>query len=294
MTLFMTQGWELFEGGGLLAIASAYAMLAVCLTEYLLRRRQLAIPAGITAALAVAMVPLAVYGLQRLIGLWPPVELDADTYRAFHERIDGRWVVMELATLLAGSIALLRYRLPFLVMPLAITLWYMSMDLVPFFFDGPDEFFSPRGRWISLAFGAAMLLSAVYVDLRTRHTKDYAFWLYIVGTLTFWGSLSSLGTGDAFGFNVYLLVNLSLIAAGAVLSRRVLVVFGGLGIAGYLGHLSHTVFNDSLLFPVALTGVGLAIVACGVFWQRNEKAIGERLRSGLPRAVSELVDARAA
>ena len=41
-------------------------------------------------------------------------------------------------------------------------------------------------------------------------------------------------------------------------------VFGGLGIAGYLGHLSYRVFKDSLVFPFALSLIGLAIIWLGV------------------------------
>lgn len=59
MTLFMTVGWEQFGGRGLLLIALGYCLVSLLLTEFLLRRRGLLIPAGITAALAVVMVPLA-------------------------------------------------------------------------------------------------------------------------------------------------------------------------------------------------------------------------------------------
>ena len=71
MTLFMTLGWEQFGGRGLLLISVAYCLLALTLTEFLLRQSHLALPAGITAVLAVAMVPLGVYGAQHLLGLWP-------------------------------------------------------------------------------------------------------------------------------------------------------------------------------------------------------------------------------
>ncbi|HEV7816659.1 MAG TPA: DUF2157 domain-containing protein, partial [Janthinobacterium sp.] len=62
MTLFMTLGWERFGGTGLLLISVCYSSIALVLTEYLLGRRHLALPAGITAALAVVLVPLAIYG----------------------------------------------------------------------------------------------------------------------------------------------------------------------------------------------------------------------------------------
>jgi AhpC/TSA family len=43
--------------------------------------------------------------------------------------------------------------------------------------------------------------------------------------------------------------------------RRVYAVFGALGISIYLGHLADVVFKDSLLFPFALSLIGIAIIA---------------------------------
>ena len=294
MTLFMTLGWERFGGTGLLTIAVCYGVAALLLTEFLLARRHGALPAGITATLAVVMVPLAVYGAQNALGFWPTEGSSAQAYRDYHTHIDWRWLMMELATLAAGALALWRYRLPFLVMPIAVTLWYMSMDLVPFLFGGnATSFFSDEGKRISTVFGIAMALMAFWVDVRSRQGKDFAFWLYIFGVLTFWGGLTSLDSNSELGKLVYCCINLLLIAIGAALSRRVFAVFGGIGVALYLGHLSHTVFKDSMLFPVALTAIGLAVIAVGIGWQRREEAIGTWLRSFLPAPVRELVEHRA-
>jgi len=294
MTLFMNLGWERFGGMGLLLISVCYCAIALALTEFLLGRKHLALPAGITAALAVVMVPLAVYGAQHLLGFWPADGSTAWAYRDYHTRIDWRWLIMEFATLGAGAIALWRYRLPFLVLPVAITLWYMSMDLAPFLFEGEAaEFFSDRGKLVSTMFGIAMTLIAFWVDIRSRQPKDFAFWLYIFGVLTFWGGLTSMDSSSEVGKFLYCCINLLLIAIGAALSRRVFVVFGGIGVALYLGHLSHTVFKDSMLFPVALTAIGLAVVAAGVYWQRHEATIGAWLRSFLPAPMRELVEQRA-
>ena len=295
MTLFMTKGWERFGGTGLLVIASCYIVVALSATEFLLRARRLAIPAGITAALAVALVPLAIYGAQTALGLWPAAPHGDWGYREYHTRIDWRWVVMESATLIAGAVALWRYRLPFMVMPVAVTLWYMSMDLVPFLLGGnSSDFFSDRGKLISMWFGLGMTVFAFYVDVRSRGSKDFAFWLYLFGVLTFWGGLSLMNSNSELSKFLYCLINLVMIGIGGTLSRRVFAVFGGLGVAGYLGHLSYSVFKDSLLFPVALTAIGFAVIAVGVYWQRHEREIGARLRSWLPRAVRELVEQRAA
>lgn len=297
MTLFMTLGWESFGGMGLMLIALCYAAIAIGVTEWLCHDARLAIPAGITATLAVVMVPLAVYGLQHLLGLWPEGLMGerANSYRGYHQFIDWRWIFMEFATLAAGALALWRYRLPFIMMPLAVTLWYMSMDLVPLLLGGePAAFFSPEGKRITLGFGLAMLVVALWVDVRMRATRDFAFWLYIFGVLTFWGALSSSHSGDPVDRAIYCAINVAMIAVGAMLSRRIFAVCGGVGVAGYLGWLSWTVFHDSLTFPVVLTALGLTIIYAGYLWQRNEAIIGARLRAVLPTALRQLLDARAA
>ena len=64
-------------------------------------------------------------------------------------------------------------------------------------------------------------------------------------------------------------------------------------IAGYLGHLSYRVFKDSLVFPFALSLIGLGIIWLGVLWQRREVEWSVKLRGYLPKELRELVAARA-
>jgi hypothetical protein len=99
-------------------------------------------------------------------------------------------------------------------------------------------------------------------------------------------------SGSELGKFIYLVINVGLVAAGAVLGRRVFAVFGGLGIAMYFGHLSYRVFRDSLLFPFALTLLGLGVVAAGIWWQKNEQRISAALRRRLPAGWRELLETR--
>ena len=69
-------------------------------------------------------------------------------------------------------------------------------------------------------------------------------------------------------------------------------VFGGLGVAGYLGYLAQVLFKDSLVFPFALTLVGLGVIGAGLWWQKHEQTLAARLRAPLPRALRELLEAR--
>jgi hypothetical protein len=286
MSMFMTLGWNALGGWGGFFTAATYLGLALLLTHWFLGKGQ-PVPAGIMATLAVTMVPLAIFSAQMALGYW-----GADKpFRDYHVFIDWRWIMMELATLAIGAILLWRYRFPFMLMPIAVTLWYMSMDLVPFLF-GDWRNWELR-KFISLWFGLAMILLAFWIDLRSRFSKDYAFWLYVFGVLTFWGGLSSMNSGSAYGKALYCAINVGMVLVGAILGRRVFAVFGGLGIAGYLGWLSWRVFQDSLLFPFALSAVGIGIIWIGVLWSRREAAWTERLRAWLPVPLRELLEARA-
>jgi hypothetical protein len=293
MSLFMTLGWERFGGWGIFFIALAYACAALWLTHFFLRQKNLEIPAGIMATFVVVLTPLAIYGLQVAMGWWGSDR----PYRDYHVYIDWTWLTMEFGTLAVASVILWRYRMPFSVMPVAVTLWYMSMDLVPFLFGSAQH----PGDWslnwelrkfISLWFGLMMVLLAFWVDIRSRHGRDFAFWLYLFGVLTFWSGLSLMHSDSELSKFFYLCINLGLIAVGAVLSRRVFAVFGGLGTAGYLGHLAYGVFKDSMLFPFLLTLIGLAVVFVGIFWQRHEAGITAWMRSVLPAPLRELIEQR--
>jgi hypothetical protein len=74
----------------------------------------------------------------------------------------------------------------------------------------------------------------------------------------------------------------------------VFAVFGGIGVAMYLGHLASKVFRDSMLFPLALSLIGLGVVGLGILWQKREEAIARRLRAFLPGPLRELIERRAA
>ena len=83
-----------------------------------------------------------------------------------------------------------------------------------------------------------------------------------------------------------------MIVVGAMLSRRVFAVFGGLGAAGYLGHLAYDVFKESMMFPFVLTIIGLGVIYLGIIWQRHEEMISSKLRVLLPLPMRELIDKR--
>ena len=274
MTTFMTLSWSAFGPWGLFALSAAYLVAALKVADHL-KQRGLSTPAGIMAALAVCLVPLLVWCAQNGLGMWPPG--GPARYSTYHTLIDWRWLSLEFATLAAGVVMLWRYRLPFMVMPIAVTLWYMSMDVANALFQ-EHGFDWKLARDVSLVFGLATCAMAAWVDIRTRQAtepdwqQDYAFWLFLWGAIMFWGGLSLRDSSNELGKFGYALLNVGLVFLGAAIGRRVFTVLGALGVAGYLGYLSYRVFKDSLLFPFALTLLGLGLVALGIWWQQIGRA----------------------
>lgn len=282
MSLFMTLGWETFGGAAVVLLCLIYGVVGVALTEYF-RNRRLHIPAGTCAVFVVVLVPLAVYGAQQALGFWPDNELG---YRDYHRWIDWRWLMMELATLAGAVVMLWRYRYPFLVMPLAVTLWYMSMDIADWVFYGQDGVYDwAFKQQVSVWFGMVMILLAFWIDARNRSRLDYPFWLYLFGVITFWGGLSMMDSDSEWSKFGYFLINAAMVFGGVLIRRRVFAVFGALGMFGYFWHLADKVFKDSWLFPISLTLVGLGIVLTGVWWQKNEAVLTQKLQSKMPEPM---------
>jgi hypothetical protein len=161
----------------------------------------------------------------------------------------------------------------------------MSMDLAPWIAGKAYADWDLR-RQVSLWFGLATLVIAWIVDWRRR--GDFAFWLHLFGMLAFWGAISSTSGGTALDKALYCAMNVLLLFVAVFLRRRVYAVFGVLGISFYLGDLANKVFRDSLLFPFALSLIGVGVIAAGLLYYRHQTAIAAWLETNLPPAVKRL------
>ena len=284
MTWFMTLGWETFGGGGIFLIAVAYAVLFICMGHFLWNKKEMRIPAGLGITMAVCMVPLAIYGLQNYLGFWP---VDSERYPGFYTWVEGRWIYMEIGTILAGLFALRIYPFPFITAPIFFAAWYFTMDIVPIILG--KEISSDGRCWLSILFGVVLLVIGLLIDKKKK--RDYAFWSYLFGTFSFWGGLSGFvwdkGEGVLF---IYLIINLAMMLLSIVLRRNVLMVFGALGVFAYLGHLAYDLFENSILFPFALSFIGLAIIALGILYQKKKVWIVGKLLEKLPQGLKNISD----
>jgi hypothetical protein len=285
MGLFSTLAFSQLGGSALTACAIVYATAFTLAGHHLWYRKNLRIPGGLLIAIAVSMAPLAVYGIQDELGWWSKFG-KGGTVRDFYIWIRGSWIYMEAATVVAGAIALRFFRVPFIVAIIAVALWFMSMDLAPWFSGTALIDFEMRRR-VSVWFGFAVILLAWVVDYRSRN-PDFAFWLHLFGMMAFWGGITASSSATEIGRAMYCLFNIGLLFVAVVLMRRVYAVFGTIGITLYLGHLANVVFKDSLMFPFALSMIGIAVIAAGLFYHRRQDAIAAWLSANLPSAVLRL------
>ena len=289
MGLFSTLAFSMMGGMALTITAIAYALAFVFAGDRLWSGRDLRTPGGLLIACAVGMAPLAVYGVQDWMGWWND-GVKPGTLRDFHIWIKGGWVPMEVATLVAAMLALRKWPFPFIVAVASVALWYLTMDLARLIADsvwaaGVNEWNFRRS--ITQWFGLAVIVFAWIIDMKKR-SGDFGFWLHMAGIAAFWGAVTAQSSNSEVAKAIYCLMNVGLLMLAVYFSRRVYAVFGTIGVMLYLGHLAEKVFKNSLLFPFALSLLGIGLIAVGIHYFRNRDRIEKAFEAALPPGLKAL------
>lgn len=268
---FAIQAWERHGGWPLAGVALLYAALFGALGQSLWRRGW-RVPGGLLFTAVIGMTPLFVFAVQAGLGVWPgPSEAWPQPY---YEAVNGHRITIELATIAVALLVIRVKPFAFHAAALAAAAVALAIDLGPLLVGpvGTEE----AQQTVTLTAGAVLMGAAYLVDHRTR--EDYAFWLYLGGLLPYWSLLTALHHGDIR----YPLVNLAFIGLAVLIRRRVFLVAGALGVFIHLMYLAGEVFEDSLLFPVALSVIGLAFILGGVAYARSQDRIRAWLLARLP------------
>jgi hypothetical protein len=281
MGLFSTTAFGLWGAKALATTAIVYSALFTVSGAWLWRRRGLHTPGGLLICCAIGMAPLLIFALQSLGGHEPGAE---QNYHDFYVWIRSSWLPMELGTIFAALIALAFFPFPFLTMIIAFALWFMSMDLTPWLLETKHFTWSQRAN-VSVLFGVVMIVVAWLVDLKRWKSGDFAFWLHLFGLMAFWGGLTEQHSASEFGKAFYFAINVGLIFLGLFLMRRAYAVFGGVGMTLYLGHLASEVFKDSILFPFALSGIGVLVIGAGLLFHRYGRKLEAFIGQTLPASL---------
>lgn len=286
---FLAQRWLQLGPAGVLAMVTLYAAIAVAASRWL-ERREFREAAGIAMMVAVSLMPVAVWALESMTGWWP-VETWGQPYYPYYQPAEAsRWLIAELATILAGLLVLRRREWSAVVFPIAVALFGLVMH-VPRALD--IDLTPVLERWIMMT--GALFVCAV-ADATDRATPrqaepgrgDMAFPLWLTGLLSL--AIALLSMWPAAGA---LRHGLPLLAIGAVavalyMGRRTHLIFGIFALFMYLFYLAAEVFRSTAYFPIALAVLGGALLAATVWLQRRFPTLASRLtaqrggRGGLP------------
>ncbi|MCP4326971.1 MAG: DUF2157 domain-containing protein [Alphaproteobacteria bacterium] len=284
MFLFMTLAWREYGGGSLLVLALVYGVCFTAAGGRFWRRDDTRVAGGLLLTLAVFMVPLAILGVQFMAGLWP---------EGLRQSAPGptlNRLVIEAATLASG-LAMARFvRFSFLAVPIVAAAWLISVDLVGYIL-GPDGDTGTIQQSVAVVFGLATLAVSWILDHRTR--EDFSFWGYLGGLLSFWVGFAGLtlfngDAGDVVQF-LFALVGVASIGLSVLFARPIFVIFGSLAVLAWLFHVAYGLFEDSLMFPVVLSLIGIAVLWLGVRYHRSRARIEAWLTARIPDSWRRLI-----
>ena len=235
-----------------------YSVLATALGIALalwLEQSGRAIAAGLVATLAVLFFAFFVGALLGAIGT---LDADIGDYQPAS-------LVVEVLTVGAALVALRRFRAPLLVLPIAVILWVVVVDL------GSFGSWENAGEALSILAGLALIVAAVAVDRAGR--QPYGLWLHVVGGIAFGGGV--IGVVDSgLAWALVGLLSLAYVAAAYYLGRSSYAVLGAIGILATTAYFSLDGFSFFGLFLPFGSGefeqgldpwqVALAFVAAGL------------------------------
>jgi hypothetical protein len=267
--------WHALGAAGVLGVALLYAAIFGGTAVYLWRAG-FRVAAGVATVLAVEMTPLATWALLDLGGGWPagPSAPLCDHYSPIYMECNGKWIVIELASIGAALVALRRVPFAELAAPIGVALVLLSLHLV-------EAVFGTRLHGLAYGCGlvvaASLILAAAYATDRRQGAEDYAAWLYLAGLVA--GFLATVELWE-HGFAVrhtMPVVAIAALAASLYLRRRAFLAFGAALLVWYLGYLAFDVFRGTLAFPLLLATFGIAVIILTVILQRSYPRLAMRV-----------------
>ena len=276
---FLVDRWDALGPAGVLAVTLIYAALFLGMA-FVLRKHGFSFAAAVATLLAVGMTPLVTWSVLKLTGAWPVQvrgHCEYDVPWALECR--GRWMIVELTTILASLVALRTVKYALLMKPVAIALLVLTFHIIEAIFGYTFE--STAAGWAVIAAASIILVIAYLVDIRNDSNQDYAFWLYLPGLVAAFIGMQMIWSFDRSLRHALIVVAVVTMAVAVYMRRRTFLFFGAVWFAWYLGFLAFDVLRKMVALPILLATTGIVIILAAVWIQRT-----------YPRLVSKVSDAR--
>ena len=210
---------------------------------------------GLLLFVAVAILPLFIYTIARLIGGWPD---DASFYEL-------RFVLifLGLGSLVGALAALIYTHFSLIALLVAASLHIILLDIAQMV--GGASY--PFGESTAAISGGLILLG---IGLTMWEKKRYAFWFKLYGLVSLQIAFTGLFVDSEsvlFGL-LFLLVYLVMVGLSLRFREVIFLVFGAIGFYTYITRLVFDVFEGEAYFPLVLGIIGLSIVVLAVLYQK--------------------------
>ena len=213
ISLLFVQGES--HGSAGLVLWAFLIFLAVTLAAFAAKTRGHFVTAGLLATSCVVSFVVFLGALLNWFG-WLPDTEDGGVFEGFRF-----WLLfLELALVVATTVALRMFRFPLLVLLLAASIWFFVTDLI-----------SGGGDWtaiVTIAMGLVFLLAGISVD--DGPSRPYGFWLHVAAGLTIGGGLSWFWNDGSVDWILLGLTGVLFILIGDRMMRSSWVVIGAWGI----------------------------------------------------------------
>lgn len=208
------------------------------------------------------VIMLWFYAFYRLTGMWP-ARSDAP------ESVDTTNNLMGIAQAVTAVVATFwafRLRVSWMILPAGFVGWMAWIAWMDRFGTPPTE---SDNDILRLALYGVLLVIAGFALTRFGW-KNHATWLFVVGLTINLIMLGIRSFQDPMGLNglIFLAMTLIAIALGIVSDLRIFLVYGAVGLYGWLSALVIETFGGSRPVAFALILLGVAIVAVSAIWQR--------------------------
>ena len=285
MTIFMNLSYNSYGYMGVLFLTLMYFSFGI-LSHIYCKKKNHSIPSSLSLLFSASTIPLAIYSIQNIIDLYPASNVIE--YKDYYNYIREYWVFIELGTLLITSILLYLFRDKILMLPIALTLWFLSMDFSLLVFNYDYYNFDMRKN-IAMAFGLILIMFAIHIDIKASCKEDYTFWFYLIGALSFWSGLSFSYSDSDSEKLVYFIINVMMIFSSMIFKRIILLILGSIGSLLYIGFLADVLFKDSLTFTIALVFIGSILIYLGIVWQKHNSVFINYINKTLPNKLTSIV-----
>ena len=272
---FLADRWTVLGPEGVLAVILVYAGIFAA-ASVVLRRMGFNGAAGWMLVLAVAMTPIATWTLLEITGVWP-----ARGTNYIRDQWYMGWMQMVLAfsTIAAALITLRFIRVSRVMGEIALAIASALPAVTALLYE---QELQGMMSWTFLAGGFALFAVgyALYrqSDLaKDEFYSDSAEWFFAIGLIAVSIGYAMIFQQERFARQLLPVVSGGLLMAAVYLRRRLLLLFGLLGVVAYLAWLAFDVFRQYVGFPAVLATFGTLVILLTVWGQRRYPALVDRV-----------------